>query len=191
MTGLALQLDVARREAGDNQPVAVRFSQSAEQARNLAERMREVVWTINPRCDTLSGLATFLEQQVVQFSHADGLKLKLDFPEDIPAIPLGAQARHQLALSVREAFTNVVRHARASEVVLRLAISHQELLMELTDNGCGFQPLETPGHGLSNMRTRMEQVGGEFDCVSKPGHGTAIRFRLPLSPGSPGVQNSP
>jgi signal transduction histidine kinase/ligand-binding sensor domain-containing protein len=191
LTGLALQLDVARREAGDNQPVAVRFSQSAEQARDLADRMREVVWTINPRCDTLSGLATFIEQQVTQFFHADGLKLKLDFPEAIPTAPLGAQARHQLALGVREALTNVVRHARATEVVLRLAISNQELLLEVRDNGCGFQPLETPGHGLSNMRTRMEQVGGTLNCVSHPGQGTIIRFCLPLGPGSPGVKDSP
>ena len=49
--------------------------------------------------------------------------LHLDFPEDIPPLPLGAEARHQLALNVREALTNVVRHAQATEVTLSLAVS--------------------------------------------------------------------
>jgi signal transduction histidine kinase len=180
LTGLALRLDVARREAAQNPPLAEQFTQSAEKARDLADRMREVVWTINPRCDTVSGLATFLEQQVAQFLQADGVRVRLDFPEDIPEVPLGAQGRHQLALSVREALTNVVRHAHATEVVVSLIITNQELVLQVKDNGCGFHPAENAGHGLSNMRIRMEQVGGQFECSSGPGLGTLLRFRLPL-----------
>ena len=84
--------------------------------------MREVVWTVNPRCDTVSSLVNFLEQQVSQFLRGDALQVRLEFPEDIPDLPMGAEARHQLALGVREALTNVVRHAQATEVVLSLAI---------------------------------------------------------------------
>ena len=182
LTGLALQLDVARREATENPALAERFGQTAEDARELAERMREVVWTINPRCDNLLGLASFIEQQVAEFLQADGLKVRIDFPEDIPAAPIGAQARHQLALSVREALTNVVRHAGATEVVLSLAIESQELLLGIKDNGRGFKPGAHSGHGLVNMQMRMAQVGGRFECSSATGGGTVVHFRLPLEP---------
>lgn len=187
LTGLALELDLSRREARDHAELAERFGRSAESARELAERMREVVWTINPRCDTVSGLASFLEQQVSRFLQAAGLRVRLEFPEDIPAISLSGEARHQLALAVREALTNVVRHAQASEVIITLTLTGTELVLQVQDNGLGFKASAQPGHGLANMPVRMEQVGGHFDCVSRPGEGTTLEFHLPLRSGAPGL----
>ncbi|NOS69613.1 MAG: hypothetical protein HOP33_06760 [Verrucomicrobia bacterium] len=190
LTGLALELDVIGREAGESPPVAEHLGETARRTRDLAERMREVVWTVNPQCDTLSSLASFLEQQISQFLHTTDVNVRLDFPEDIPAVPLAADERHQLALSVREALTNVVRHAQATEVVVNLAIVSQTLILRVKDNGCGFQVQEQSGHGLSNLCTRMKQIGGSFKCVSTPGAGTVIEFRLPLKQ-SPGKEEFP
>ncbi|MBI3852788.1 MAG: ATP-binding protein [Verrucomicrobia bacterium] len=180
LTGLALELDVIGREAREVTPVAEHLGETAQRTRDLAERMREVVWTVNPQCDTLSSLASFLEQQISQFLGATSVRVRLDFPEDIPAMPLAADARHQLALSVREALTNVVRHAHASEVVVSLAIVNGSLIVQVKDNGRGFQPGGQVGNGLANLRARLEQIGGSFECVSTPGAGTTVTFRLPL-----------
>jgi signal transduction histidine kinase/ligand-binding sensor domain-containing protein len=189
LTGLALELDVAGRQAKEVAPLAGRLSEAAQRTRDLAERMREVVWTVNPKCDTVSSLASFLEQQVSQFLRADGLRLRLDFPEDIPELPLGAEARHELALSVREALTNVVRHAQATEVTLSLAITDQTLRVQVKDNGRGFRQCQTNAHGLANMKARMERVRGSFECLCAPDGGTAVTFRLPL--GQPAKQLDP
>jgi signal transduction histidine kinase len=189
LTGLALELDVAGRQAKEVAPLAGRLSEAAQRTRDLAERMREVVWTVNPKCDTVSSLASFLEQQVSQFLRADGLRLRLDFPEDIPELPLGAEARHELALSVREALTNVVRHAQATEVTLSLAITDQTLRVQVKDNGRGFRQCQTNAHGLANMKARMERVRGSFECLCAPDGGTAVTFRLPL--GQPAKQLAP
>ncbi len=188
LTGLALELDVAGTDARDGARASGRFGEMARRTRDLAERMREVVWTVNPQCDTVSSLASFLEQQVSQFLRVSGLQVRLDFPEDIPALPLGAEARHQLALSVREALANVVRHAKATEVVLSLALTERTLVVQIRDNGRGFQPGEPDGHGLVNMRARLEHVGGSFECESAPGAGTALTFRLPLTRDGAGEQ---
>jgi signal transduction histidine kinase len=186
LTGLALELDVARREAADHSDLAQRFGQTAANARDLANRMREVVWTINPRCDTVAGLASFLDQMASQFLQTAGLKVRIEFPEYIPALPLSGDARHQLALAVREALTNVVRHAGASQVALSLKINQHELFLQIQDNGRGFQADEATGRGLANMRVRLEQIGGRFGYASTLGLGTTIIFRLPLAPDSPG-----
>jgi signal transduction histidine kinase/ligand-binding sensor domain-containing protein len=198
LTGLALELDVVGREARSASPVAERLADTAQRTRELAERMREVVWTVNPSCDTVSSLASFLEQQVSQFLRVDGLRMHLDFPEDIPELPLGAEPRHQLALAVREALTNVVRHARASEVWVGLALeekdalpagaaatatggaAHQMVVVRIKDNGKGFAGGVKDGHGLGNMRERLERVGGTFTHTSAQGSGTTITLRLPL-----------
>lgn len=180
LTGLALELDVIGRDPKPEMPVVHRLGQTAQRTRALAERMREVVWSVNPRCDTVSSLASFLEQQIGQFLRADGIKVELDFPEDIPPLPIGGEARHQLALGVREALTNVVRHAKATEVVLSLTIKENWLIVQVKDNGRGVQATARNGDGLRNMRERLESIGGAFDFSSEPGSGTTIVFRVPL-----------
>jgi signal transduction histidine kinase/ligand-binding sensor domain-containing protein len=181
LTGLALELDVVGREAGNTPQVAQRLSQTAKRTRGLAERMREVVWSVNPRCDTVSSLLDFLEEQAEQFLRASGTKVRFDFPEDIPNKPLEARARHHLALTVREVLNNVVRHAKATEVLLNVALGEGVLNIQIQDNGRGFQVVEQSGHGLANLRLRMEEVGGSFKCHSAPGAGTTITLCLPLS----------
>ena len=171
--------EIARWVADDGRLLAEEFELAW---RELAERVRQVVWTVNPQCDTVSSFASFLEQQIGQFLRATSLRVTLDFPEDIPASPLSAEARYQLALSVREALANAVRHAGATEVVVSLALASETLVVQVRDNGRGFTSPEQSGHGLANIRSRLEQIGGRFDCVSKAGAGTALEFRLPLRP---------
>src|SRR5262249_9599629 len=159
-TGLALELDVIGRDSNGPTRLVGRLGEAARKARALAERMREGVWTVNPRCDTVSSLADFLEQQASQFLRGPSIVVRLEFPDDIPSLPIGAEARHQLALGVREGLNNIVRHAGATEVVLGLSISDHQLTVQIRDNGKGFQPVFSPGHGLENMRARLEQAGG-------------------------------
>lgn len=182
LTGLALRLDVLRRAAHDGPALTNHLAESAASIRALAERMREVVWAVNPRCDTVSSLASFLEQQAGQFLKADGLRCRLDFPDDIRPLPLDGETRYQLALGVREALTNAVRHAAASEIVLSLRVEADQLIVRVTDNGRGFRVADGGAHGdgLANMQARLEKVGGQCECRSTPGVGTSIEFCVPL-----------
>jgi signal transduction histidine kinase/ligand-binding sensor domain-containing protein len=186
LTGLALQVEVLRRAAPDGPALADRLAESAAGIRALAERMREVVWAVNPRCDTVLSLASFLEQQAGQFLKADGLRCRLDFPEDIPPLPLSGETRHQLALGVREALANAVRHAAASEIVLSLRVEAGQLIVRVADNGRGFCVTECRayGRGLANLHARLEKVGGQCQCHSAPGAGTTVELRVPFKPGS-------
>ncbi len=187
LTGLALQVDVLRRTAHDGPALGERLADSAARIRALAQHMREVVWTVNPRCDTVSSFASFLEQQAGQFHKADGLRCRLELPEDIPALPLDGQTRHELALAVREAIANVVRHAAASEIVLSLEVTPDQLLVRIADNGRGFRAAEgqSSGQGLANMHARMERIGGRCEWRSTPGAGTTIELHVPLKAARP------
>ncbi len=181
LTGLALQLDVLRRTTPEGPALAKLVAESAARIRTLAEHMREVVWAVNPSCDSVPSLASFLEQQAGQFK-SGAPRCRLDFPEDIPSMPLDSRTRHQLALGVREALTNAVRHAAASEIVLALRVEAGQLIVRVTDDGRGFcaEECRALGHGLSNMRARLERVGGRCHCHSAPGLGTVIELRVPL-----------
>ncbi len=186
LTGLALQFDVFRRDAEDRPKIAQRLGESAARLRGLAERMRQVVWAVNPQCDTVSSLASFLEQQAGYLLRSANVRCRIEFPEDIPPIPLDGETRYQLALGVREALTNAVRHAAASEIVLALAVEADHLRVRVADNGRGFRldGKQGAGQGLANMRARLEKIGGHCDCQSVGGTGTTITLEVPLPPGA-------
>jgi signal transduction histidine kinase len=181
LTALALELDVIRRKRA-HEPHTEPLSDTARRARDLAERMREVVWAINPHCDTVPNLALFLEDQAARFLENAGIRCRLEFPEHVPSLALSAQVRHQLILSIRESLSNIVRHSAASEVVLRLLLANGAIGIEIADNGSGFKVPETfpPGHGLANLRARLASVGGTFKLDSTPGQGTRACFSVPV-----------
>lgn len=81
----------------------------------------------------------------------------------------------------QEALQNVLRHARASQVSVRLANDDQGLVWEVRDDGQGFDPSGNfPGHvGLRSMRERVELVGGLWEVESAPGRGVSLRAHIP------------
>jgi signal transduction histidine kinase/ligand-binding sensor domain-containing protein len=183
LTGLALQLDVVGARSHSAEAQQGQLAALARNTRGLVDNMREVVWAMNPQHDNLESLAGFLGQYTEQFLAAAGLRCRLELPDGAPAHPVDSQTRHQLFLVLKEALHNVVRHARASEVRLRLEQERQELRMALEDNGCGL-PAESAritGHGLEGMQKRVTDLGGEFSATVRADGGTRIEVRLPLT----------
>jgi len=182
LTGVALQLDAQRRDSGVSAGLDDRLATMASRVRALAARMREVVWAVNPQCDSVSSLAGFLEQQAALLLTPAGIEPRLEFPEEVPERALDSQTRHHLALAVREALTNVVRHSGASETRLSLHLEPDSVWIEIADNGRGFVPDQVADHGqgLRNIRHRLQKVSGECEIRSQPGQGTQIQMRIPL-----------
>ncbi|WP_430462343.1 cache domain-containing protein [Thalassolituus sp. LLYu03] len=86
---------------------------------------------------------------------------------------------------VQEAITNVQKHAKATEVSLRVTHNNQSVLVEMEDNGCGFSlEDDASGIGLMNMRERVELVGGKFSVRSRRTQGTLITAAFSLNPDS-------
>ena len=98
----------------------------------------------------------------------------------IPALPqLASEIESALALSLREAVTNIVRHAAADRVEVELQSDPRSLALSISDDGRGW-PIK-PGNGLTGMRERIEQLGGRLSVDSAPGVGTRLRIWLPIT----------
>ena len=86
-------------------------------------------------------------------------------------------------MAVKEAVHNVIKHAKASEVSINVTFDENLLTVSVQDNGCGFQPSGSfTGNGLTNMKRRLEDLGGSCIIESQPGHGTTVRMRLIFRP---------
>jgi signal transduction histidine kinase len=153
--------------------------------------MRETVWALNPKHDTLERLARFLEERVEEFVTGAGLRCRLQLPDCFPELVVPSPARHQISLVVKEALHNAVKHAGAREIRFRLEITGNDLCLQIVDDGRGFcsaaeaeqATAELPvssGNGLTNMRDRVESLGGSLALESSAGSGTAVNVRIPL-----------
>jgi signal transduction histidine kinase len=153
-----------------------------ESTRGAVAAMDEIVWTVNPRNDTLESMANYLIQYTEGFLRSTGISCKADVPVMLPDVPLSPDVRHHVLHAVKEALNNAVKHAACHEVSLGLACVNGLLTITIQDDGCGFTP-QPPGSGadgLGNMQNRIQAIRGEFHLKSSPGQGTRVTFRVPL-----------
>ena len=153
-----------------------------DRTRDLARRLDETVWAVNPKNDSPSQLATYLCRFAREFLEPTPIRCRLDVASGFPEVTLSAEVRHNVFLAVKEALNNAVKHSRAEELQLRLRTSDGALIIEVADNGRGFvvEGVREPGNGLRNMAARMDEAGGSFTVRSAPGTGTTVCLRLPL-----------
>jgi len=163
--------------------------QISQTARETTRALDEIVWTVNPANDTLDGLINYLCKYAQEYLAVAGLRYRLEVPDQLPALPISPELRHNVFLVAKEAINNVVKHAQASSVWLRLQLDPDRFTLEIQDDGRGLSPeAEKKGrNGLCNMRKRMEDVGGGFMITPAAPSGTTVRLNAPLGEG-PGAQ---
>ncbi len=95
--------------------------------------------------------------------------------------PLPFPVKETLYRVAQEALNNTVKHSHASQVLIRLTEGDGDVLLEIQDDGTGFDPNgDHPGHlGLQSMRERTARFGGVMEISSVPGEGTRVQVRLP------------
>ena len=177
LTLIAVLGDLARREK-----TAERIEKMSSTARAAVKSLDEIVWAVNPRNDTLANLVDYTGQFATDYLREAGIRCRLDVPEHTPAREVPANVRHNVFLVVKEALQNIVKHAHATEVWLRINTGERSLSLSVEDNGCGFEhpPEDAWADGLRNMRQRLAEVGGECRIASQVNVGTTITVALPL-----------
>ena len=128
------------------------------------------------------GLASWVDRLAKEFESSAGVQavssLKLEGAD------LSPEVQAHLVRIVQEALNNVRKHAEASQAQINLRMWEGDVLLEVIDDGRGFDPLDVPlvaQYGLRGMRERAELIGADFQIVSQPGQGTAVRLRLPAT----------
>jgi PAS domain S-box-containing protein len=107
--------------------------------------------------------------------------------EDGFSVSFSRKASIELLRILQEALANVRRHSAATNVEVGLRTDDEAILLEVADDGRGFDPGSArAGIGLSAMRERVEELGGEIEVSSRPGSGTEVTVRVPSGGGTPG-----
>ena len=189
LTQIAMQCEVMEDDFDHPEQMRQHVAELSNSARAVTRAVDEIVWAVTPGNDTLEKFTTFIGQFVQNNLRPTGLACRLALPAELPSIPMEATLRHHLYLVIREALNNIIRHAHAQTVYFTLTLAGRTLTLTLTDDGTGFDPKPDAipagerlfsGNGLSNMRKRMDEIGGTLEIVSAPGRGTALTLQLKL-----------
>ena len=185
LTQMAFLSEIAAGEIGKNSQSGERLEQIASGSRQAIRSLEEIIWAVNPRKDSLSDFFDFLSHYANEFFRSTEIRCRQDVPLIIPQIPLSAEIRHHLFLASKEALNNISKHAKATEVWLRIKLDDAQLEMVIEDNGQGFHQAnnQTSGNGLTNLQSRLSGIGGACHLTSTPGGGTSVRFTLRLTGG--------
>lgn len=178
LTGLRMEVGLLRIQYGEQHPdLLVPLQKLKEQIDSTIQVVRDVAAQLRPAVLDM-GVASALEWQVAEFGKRSGIACRLVLDE-LP-VSLNAEQATTIFRIVQESFTNIMRHARATQVEVRLRHLADQCLLEIEDNGVGFDAtgLQRRTFGLMGMRERALVLGGELDIDSVPGRGTRVSVHI-------------
>jgi signal transduction histidine kinase len=186
ITEIMLLGELAKQEAAASVASQSQVATITDKVRHLAAAMDEVVWTVSPKNDSLSHLASYICDYAREFFSASPVRCRIDMKEGLPVATLSAHVRHNLFLAVKEALNNVAKHSAAGEVWLRIQQETGRLMICVEDDGKGFDFAATANHGngLQNMRARLKAIGGQTEICGHLPRGTCVKFQVTLPPSS-------
>jgi signal transduction histidine kinase len=181
LSRVAILSEVVKQQVGpEQQEPNRRLSEIAETARALVEAMSDIVWSIDSRRDDLHSVIVRVRDFASDVLVGNSIAWELCGTEEVEMVKLNPEQRRNLYLVFKEALTNIARHSGSTSVSLAIRVGQGRFCAEIRDNGRGFDPASTHGHGLENMHARVAKLGGEFRVDSAGGDGTRLVITVPV-----------
>lgn len=180
LSALKLRSEMALQH-GTHPDATPLLHEQARTAEELIASMRHIIWALQDDQGEPDDLAAYIAAYARAYLDAHGLHAEVRVDGEWPPYALTTTQRRNTFLILKEALHNVVKHARAKLVRVRLAWDGG-FVAEVSDDGQGFQPAPArQGHGLINMAKRAEAIGARLSIgPSGNGPGTRLLLRLPL-----------
>ena len=184
LSALNMQIErICQKVKAGKQPLS-ELNHLVESSRDIAQKVREVIWTINARHDTLSSIIHYFDTYVEDLFEPTDMLVRTSIPAEIPDVIINGENRKVLLMCFKETLNNAYKHAHATEIHIAFTTDNHLLTITIADNGVGFDPSvltasTTNGNGLVNLQERMKGIGGK--CVIETSEkGTQVVLSLPI-----------
>jgi signal transduction histidine kinase len=182
LSGISILSQVAEKQLV-LQPAQAQTALTAigETARYVMERMRDIVWSLSLNQLQTDALAGRFQDLTMSLLEHTGIRSILEIAPDLLMSALLPDQWRNLSLIYKEALYNVVKHARATQVRIRLTLEDHILCLTICDDGIGFKPNNSLiGNGLKNQYHRASALGGQLQIDSELGIGTKLTLHFPV-----------
>jgi signal transduction histidine kinase len=190
LTGLKMDLSwLAKRVPKEGKPILDKIQAMSGNIDSTIQTVRRISTELRPGILDDLGLVAAIEWQSQEFQQRTGIKCLVS--NDVSETILDEDLNTAFFRIFQETLTNVIRHANASKVDVRLEKQGNALLMVVADNGRGITEGEisnTQSIGLLGMQERAALLGGEVTFAGAPGQGTIVKVQIPLTRSNPAAQ---
>ncbi len=152
-----------------------------ETARQLISNMRDLIWVLQPDNNQIQELLIRIREYASDYLDDFCEDVTFDFPAQVDHINIIKEANHDILMIVKECLNNIVKHSKATQVLLSIKMMNQSLTITIQDNGIGMDVTKPKnGNGLRNLVARIQALGGKQEVKSTVNIGTTFIFDIPL-----------
>jgi signal transduction histidine kinase len=178
---LLAEAGIRLARANELEKVKEYLARLAEIGQQALREMRLLVYELRPLVLKREGLAGALRHRLESVEKRAGVEARLLIESEVELTAVVEEALYRVA---QEALNNALKHAAPTLVTVFIRAAEDNVELEVVDNGRGFDPQavgDAGGLGLVSMQERVERLGGTLTALSKPGGGTTVRARIPLT----------
>ncbi len=179
LSSISIISDIAMKETGSGFPALIK--EIKDSSIMLMEKMDDIVWSINPKNDSLENLFLRIKHFASTVFEAKDIDYTIDIRDDIQNIRLPMEYRQHIYLIMKEAINNLVKYSACTEASINVNYQDDILKVEINDNGLGFvKPDQFTGNGILSMNSRASKIRGELVIDSQINKGTSVNLKVKL-----------
>ncbi len=175
LTNISLSSLIAQQQLHDTKALSRMLQKIYEDSQTVSETMREIVWSINPKIDTIGDAFPRMLRYASELLETNNIELKAEIMPGVEQLKLNMKERYDAYLIFKEAINNIVKHSKACLAQVKFLIEDNNLVMMIADNGKGFNTNDPLiNNGLRNMHERAQAHKWNLKIVSETGNGTTV-----------------
>lgn len=180
LSTISLFSEVAKKKSSNNIDLQSILDKITGISTEMQDNMTHIVWSLQPRNDNFDQMMLRIKSYALENLPVKNVQVRFDIDEKLSGLKVPANKRKELFLIYKEAINNVLKYAHAEEVFIQFKKDGGFLVMEITDNGIGFDAKSpNDGNGMFTMRERASALSGTLTITSKSGEGTTVQLRFP------------
>ncbi|MBC7829662.1 MAG: hypothetical protein H7122_18105 [Chitinophagaceae bacterium] len=181
LTNISILSTLSKKNILKPQEATEFLQRISEEVSSSSQALDDIIWSVNTNHDTLDETVSRMRRYAAELFDAANIQYELQLDVKFEEQKLIMEQRRDVYLLYKESVNNILKHAEAKHVTIKISIEHQMLILDITDDGKGFTMTNESGrHGLQGMRARVDKWKGKIQIASAKNKGTSIHCRLPL-----------
>lgn len=152
------------------------------QSEHLSDKIGDIIWSMKPGKEEFLTLTSRIKNFANEIVGSTDINYKIKIDKKIDKVITDISTRKNIVLFVKEATNNAVKYSKAKQLAIVLQLIENQVTIEISDDGVGFDTSITKGNGLGNMQKRIEELKGQFSITSELNLGTKIKATIPIVP---------
>ncbi len=181
LTNISILSNLSKKNISHPQQANDFLQRISEEVSSSSQALDDIIWSVNSSHDTLEETVARMRRYAAELFDAANISYDLQLDPAFEEKKLIMEQRRDIYLLYKEAINNIFKHADAKEVIIKIAVEHNHLLLHIKDDGKGFETDKNfHRHGLQGMKERVKRWNGKIQIESAKNNGTSILIQIPV-----------